>query len=338
MSAGNVQPATPETIAEAARLIRAGRLVAFPTETVYGLGANAADGMAVAAVFAAKDRPSFNPLIIHVTGAVEAERLVMFDDRARRLAQRFWPGALTLVLPRRTGCAVSLLAGAGLDTLAVRAPDHPVAQSLLREADVPVAAPSANRSGAVSPTTAAHVAESLGDAVDLILDGGPCRVGVESTVLDLTGAEPVVLRPGGVTEEAIQAVVGRLGRVAPAGARHAHTGPRSPGMLARHYATTAPLRLDADAVGPRDALLAFGRPLAGARLVRNLSPSGDLGEAAANLFAMLRELDRPGEVAGIAVMTVPEHGLGQAINDRLRRAATPPDAPPFDAGPAESYG
>jgi L-threonylcarbamoyladenylate synthase len=228
---------------------------------------------------------------------------------------------------------VSLLAGAGLDTLAVRAPDHEVARALIRATGRPIAAPSANRSGAVSPTIAAHVADSLGEAVDLILDGGPCRVGVESTVLDLTGAQPVVLRPGGVTEEAIAAVAGPLGRVAPHDGTDTNTGPRSPGMLARHYATAVPLRLDADAVGPRDALLAFGRPLVGAGLVRNLSPSGDLGEAAANLFAMLRALDRPGEVATIAVMPIPEHGLGRAINDRLRRAATPPDS-----GLDEGYG
>jgi len=333
LSAGTVRPATPETIAEAARLIRAGRLVAFPTETVYGLGADATNGAAVAAIFVAKDRPSFNPLIIHVATAAEAEALVAFDERARRLAARFWPGALTLVLPRRAGCTVSLLAGAGLDTLAVRAPDHDVALALLRAAGCPVAAPSANRSGAVSPTAAAHVAESLGDAVDLILDGGACTVGVESTVLDLTGAQPVVLRPGGVTDEAIAEIVGPLGRAPISGSGPDGGGPRSPGMLARHYATTVPLRLDADAVRPGEALLAFGRPLAGAAVMRNLSPSGDLGEAAANLFAMLRDLDRPGAVAGIAVMKVPEHGLGRAINDRLRRAATPPDA-----GAADGYG
>jgi L-threonylcarbamoyladenylate synthase len=319
VSAGSTRPATPETIAEAARLVRAGRLVAFPTETVYGLGADATNGAAVAAIFAAKDRPRFNPQIIHVSDAAGAEALVAFDDRARALAARFWPGALTLVLPRREGCTVSLLAGAGLDTLAVRAPDHPVTQALIRAAGRPIAAPSANRSGAVSPTAAAHVAGSLGDAAALILDGGPCRIGLESTVLDLTGARPVILRHGGVTEEAIAAVAGPLGSAAPGGS------PRSPGMLARHYATTVPLRLDADTVGPGDALLAFGRPLGGASVMRNLSPSGDLGEAAANLFAMLRDLDRPGEVAAIAVMTVPEQGLGRAINDRLRRAATPDD-------------
>jgi L-threonylcarbamoyladenylate synthase len=316
VSSPQVRTATPDTIAEAARLIRAGRLVAFPTETVYGLGADATNGEAVAAVFAAKERPHFNPLIVHVPSLTEAEALVAFDERARALAARFWPGALTFVLPRRPDCPVSLLAGAGLDTLAVRVPAHPVARALLRAAGRPVAAPSANRSGAVSPTTAQHVADSLGDAVALVVDGGPCRVGVESTVLDLTGVRPVVLRPGGVTEEDIVAVCGPLGHAAPHGG-----GPRSPGMLARHYATKRPLRLDATGVRPGEALLAFGSDApAGAVASLNLSPAGDLAEAAANLFAMLRALDRP-EYRAIAVMPVPCHGLGRAINDRLARAA-----------------
>jgi len=310
-----IKPANRETIEEAAGLIREGRLVAFPTETVYGLGADATSGRAVAAVFAAKDRPEFNPLIVHVATAADAERLVRFDDRARRLAAAFWPGALTLVLPRTTACPVSLLAGAGLDTLAVRVPDQPTAQALLRAAGCPIAAPSANRSGEVSPTAAHHVARSLGDAVALILDDGPTRIGVESTVLDLSGRGSAILRHGGVTEEEMAAVIGPLGEAADDGA------PKSPGMLSRHYATRIPLRMMATDVRPGEALLAFGpRPLGGACITANLSEAGDLGEAARNLFAMMRELDRP-DCAGIAVMPVPDEGLGRAINDRLRRAA-----------------
>jgi len=311
-----MRPATAETIAQAAALLRAGKLVAFPTETVYGLGADATDGEAVAAIFAAKNRPQFNPLIIHVAGRPAAERLVVFDARAHALAEAFWPGALTLVLPRTQDCPVSLLAGAGLDTLAVRAPDHPVAQALLRAAALPIAAPSANRSGQVSPTTAAHVAQSLGDAVDLIVDGGRCPIGVESTILDLTAAVPVILRPGGVTAEEIEAVIGSIDVAGGSEAR-----PRSPGRMERHYATRLPLRTGARDLRPGEALLAFGpAPIPGAAATLNLSPTGDLAEAAANLFAMMRALDRPPHT-GIAVMPIPDRGLGRAIRDRLARAA-----------------
>jgi L-threonylcarbamoyladenylate synthase len=317
MSGGNPhrEQTTPESIRNAAKALRGGRLVAFPTETVYGLGAVATNGEAMAAIFKAKRRPSFNPLIIHVLGCEAAGELVVFDHRAQTLADKFWPGALTLVLPRTNSCPVSLLAGAGLDTLAVRAPAHEVARALLRAAALPIAAPSANASGAVSPTTAAHVAESLGDAVDLILDSGPCRIGLESTVIDLSGPDAAILRPGSVTIEEIEAVIGRL---ATPGDEQA---PLSPGMLARHYATSIPLRLNATSVRPGEALLAFGsdRPAGAARTI-NLSPAGDLAKAAANLFAMMRILDRP-DFTGIAVMPIPERGLGQAINDRLRRAA-----------------
>jgi L-threonylcarbamoyladenylate synthase len=309
-----VVPATEASIAEAAAALRAGHLVAFPTETVYGLGADATNDRAVASIFAAKDRPRFNPLIAHVPDADAALALVRGDGRAARLAARFWPGPLTLVLPRADGCPVSLLATAGLETLAVRVPDHPVALALLRATGRPVAAPSANRSGSVSPTAAAHVAESLDGIPDMILDGGPCAVGVESTVIDLSGAQPVLLRPGGVPAEAIETIVGPLA-AAGGGA------PRAPGMLERHYAPRHPLRTDATAVRGDEALLAFGpRALTGAAVTRNLSATGDVEEAAANLFAMLRELDRA-DVAGIAAMAVPETGLGRAINDRLRRAA-----------------
>ena len=306
-------PATADAIAEAAALIRQGRLVAFPTETVYGLGADATNDNAVAAVFAAKDRPRFNPLIVHFAETAAAAEAGDFDGRATDLARAFWPGALTLVLPRRAGCAVSLLVSAGLDTLAVRVPSHPVARSLLRAAGCPVAAPSANRAGLLSPTTAAHVAESLGGACAAIVDGGPCPVGVESTVVALGGGSAAVLRPGGVPVEDIEAVVGPLAAAEAAGKR-----PKSPGMLERHYAPGLPLRLNAVEARPGEALLAFGPGAPGAAL--NLSPGGDVEEAAANLFAMIRALDRP-RFQAIAVMPIPEEGLGRAINDRLRRAA-----------------
>jgi L-threonylcarbamoyladenylate synthase len=306
---------SPETIREAAEKLRGGRLVAFPTETVYGLGADATSGEAIAAIFKAKDRPSFNPLIIHVLGREQAEELVTFDDRAQMLADKFWPGALTFILPRTPSCPVTLLAGAGLDTLAVRAPAHKVARALLQDAAIPIAAPSANASGAVSPTTADHVEESLGDAVEMILDAGPCQIGLESTVIDLSGPNAAILRPGSVTREEIEAVIGTLATP------DEHEALLSPGMLSRHYATSIPLRLNATGVEPGEALLAFGSTIpAGAADTENLSPSADLLEAAANLFAMMRILDRP-DITGIAVMPIPEHDLGQAINDRLRRAA-----------------
>jgi L-threonylcarbamoyladenylate synthase len=311
-------PASESAIETAAELIRNRGTVAFPTETVYGLGADATDEYAVARVFAAKGRPRFNPLIIHVTDLEHAAALVEVDPRARLLADRFWPGAMTLVLPRRRDCPVALLAGAGLDTLAVRAPNHPVAQALLRASGLPIAAPSANRSGEVSPTTAAHVAAGLGDDVDMILDGGPCAVGLESTILDLTVEKPEILRHGAVTEEALTAVVGPLAR-----SRAGEMSPRSPGRLPSHYAPGIPLRTDARDVRPGEALLSFGRHSLGNPAVeRNLSPDGDLAEAATNLFAMMRELDRPA-YTGIAAMPVPDVGLGRAINDRLRRAAAP---------------
>jgi L-threonylcarbamoyladenylate synthase len=308
--------AEPETIARAAALLRDGRLVAFPTETVYGLGGDATNEYAVAAIYGAKRRPRFNPLIVHVPGLAEAEALAVFDARARTLAAHFWPGPLSLVLARRRDSGLSLLASAGFDTVAIRAPSHPVAQDLLRAAERPVAAPSANRSGRLSPTEAAHVAEELGDAVALILDGGRCPVGLESTVLDLTGATPVLLRPGGVAREALAALLGPISHPSAAAIK-------SPGMLASHYAPALPLRCDAAEARPGEALLAFGpQPPPGFAKVMWLSRSGDLAEAAANLFAMLRRLDRP-PFTGIAVMPIPKHGLGRAINDRLRRAAAP---------------
>ncbi len=312
------RPVTEAAIEAAGALIRDGRLVAFPTETVYGLGADATDEIAVARVFAAKARPRFNPLIIHVPDLDHAANLVEVDALARLLAEKFWPGALSLVLPRRADCPVALLAGAGLATLAVRVPDHAVARALLNACGRPIAAPSANRSGEVSPTTAAHVAAGLGENVDLILDGGACSLGLESTILDLTRDPPEILRHGGVTDEALAAAVGPLAIDVVEGAR-----PRSPGRLRSHYAPGLALRTDAAEVQPGEALLSFGpHAVTGAAAERNLSPAGDVNEAAANLFAMLRELDQP-EYTGIAAMPVPDQGLGRAINDRLRRAAAP---------------
>jgi L-threonylcarbamoyladenylate synthase len=312
-----VVPAKPETIAEAARRLRAGELIAFPTETVYGLGADATQDRAVARIFEAKQRPRFNPLIVHLPDRRAAEREVVFEAPADLLAEAFWPGPLSLVLPRRAGSGVSLLCSAGLDTLAVRVPSSATAQALLRAVGRPVAAPSANTSGEVSPTTAGHVLASLGGRVSLILDGGPCPVGLESTVVELGAERPRLLRPGGVTREALEAVIGPIAQVDP-------DGPIvSPGQLESHYAPRLPLRLEALDAAADEAFLAFGRaPETNAAATMNLSETGDLAEAAAGLFAALRALDRPG-LRAIAVMPVPERGLGAAINDRLRRAAAP---------------
>jgi L-threonylcarbamoyladenylate synthase len=313
-------------IAQAAALLRDGALVAFGTETVYGLGADATNGRAVAAVFAAKGRPHFNPLICHYPDADAAFAHVEPSAMAQHLAAAFWPGPLTLVLPRRVTCPVALLAGAGLDTLAVRVPAHQDAQSLLRAVGRPVAAPSANRSGQVSPTTARHVLDGLGGRIAAVLDSGPCAVGVESTVLDLTGPRPVLLRPGGVTAEAIEAAAGPIGRPIPPAAAEAARGLRSPGLLVSHYAPSLPVRLQAVAAGADEALLAFGPPLPGAGLAFNLSEAGDLAEAASRLFGGLRWLDAEATrlgLARIAAMAVPATGLGLAINDRLQRAAAP---------------
>ena len=310
-----VLAAGAEAIARAVAILRTGGLVAFPTETVYGLGADATSDAAVARIFAAKARPRFNPLIAHVANADHAFGLVTGNAPARRLAARFWPGPLTLLLPKRPGCPVSLLATAGLETLAVRVPAAPVAQALLRAFGSPVAAPSANPAGRLSPTTAAHVAAGLAGRVDLILDGGPCSVGVESTIVDLTDpARPALLRPGGVPRQAIEEVVGPLAEP------EASQSPTAPGQLQSHYAPARPVRLNATQREPGAALLGFGP--AGGDADANLSPAGDLVEAAANLFAMLRALDRPPFTA-IAVAPIPDEDLGEAINDRLRRAAAP---------------
>ncbi|WP_144185578.1 L-threonylcarbamoyladenylate synthase [Elioraea rosea] len=313
-------------IVAAAGLLRGGRLVAFPTETVYGLGADATNERAVAAIFEAKGRPHFNPLIVHVPDAASAFCLGVADQRAERLAAALWPGPLTLVLPCRPRCPVALLARAGLDTVALRVPSHPVALALMREAGVPVAAPSANRSGEVSPTTAAHVREGLAGRIDAVLDAGPCPVGLESSVLDLTGPMPVLLRPGGATVEAIEAVVGPVALPMDQATAEGARTLRSPGLLLSHYAPSLPVRLEATEAGADEALLAFGPAPPGAPLTFNLSEAGDLAEAASRLFAGLRCLDAEGRARGlarIAAMAVPSRGLGLAINDRLKRAAAP---------------
>ncbi len=309
----------PADIAEAARILRRHGLVAFPTETVYGLGGDATAPAAVAAIFAAKGRPRFNPLIAHLAEPDAAGEFAELDERVRHLAAAFWPGPLTLVLKRRADCAIAPLASAGLDTLALRVPAHPVALALIAAIGRPLAAPSANRSGRVSPTTADHVRAELGTAIAAIIDGGPCRIGVESTVLDLSSGAATLLRPGGVPLEAIVAAIGPVALAGDAG-----MAPRAPGMLASHYAPVLPLRLEARTARPGEALLAFGpaSPPPGFAALRWLSRSGDLVEAAANLYASLRELDDPAFTA-IAVMPIPEAGLGRAINDRLRRAAAP---------------
>ncbi|THD64831.1 MAG: threonylcarbamoyl-AMP synthase [Phenylobacterium sp.] len=300
---------TPSQIDEAAAALRAGGLVILPTETVYGLAADAANARAVAAVYGAKGRPSFNPLIAHVAEVAAARRIARFDDRAERLAARFWPGPLTLVLPVLDTAAVCDLARAGLDTVAVRSPAHPLARALLRAFGGPVVAPSANRSGRPSPTTFADALGETGAAAAAGLDGGPCDIGLESTVVALLDV-PRLLRPGAVTRAALEAEIGPLAE-AEADAR------RSPGRLARHYAPELPLRLNATEPREGEVWLGFGpgfpEPL-------NLSPTGDPAEAAANLFSYLRAADRSGARA-IAVAPIPEEGLGEAINDRLRRAA-----------------
>jgi L-threonylcarbamoyladenylate synthase len=312
------QPPPEARLLEAAAALRAGRLVAFPTETVYGLGADAANGRAVASIYEAKGRPSFNPLIAHVAEASDAFQLGIFDPRARRLAEAFWPGPLTLVVPVAPDCAVHELARAGLPTVAVRVPSHPVARALLARFSGAVVAPSANRSGRVSPTRADHVAADLAGRIDVILDGGPAQIGVESTVLLCLPGQPVLmLRPGGLGREAVEAVLGET-----LGARPGEV--LAPGMTAQHYAPNAPVRVNAAEIADGEAWLGFGpaAPRGAPGLARlNLSAAGDLAEAAANLFAYLRELDALGPSA-IAVAHIPATGLGEAINDRLARAAT----------------
>jgi L-threonylcarbamoyladenylate synthase len=333
----NVVAASTESIAAAADLLAEGGLVAFPTETVYGLGGDATRERTVARISAAKGRPRFNPLIVHLAPGWPAEEIAIMDERAKRLAAKFWPGALTFVLTRAPGCPISLLASAGLDTVALRMPAHPIAQALLKKVRLPIAAPSANPSGRLSPTEAAHVVELLGDKVDLILDGGKCPGGLESTVIDLSVPEARILRPGLVTAEEIEAELGEsiVRFVSPVEVEVPNPGSpanseilsddeiKSPGMLASHYAPKKPLRLNAATAEPGEAFLAFGpNPPRSILASLNLSAQGDLVEAAANLFAYLHRLDAS-QAHTIAVMPIPEEGLGAAINDRLRRAAAP---------------
>jgi len=319
---------TDRDIGRAAVLLSQGDLVAFGTETVYGLGADARNAKAVAAIFDAKGRPHFNPLICHYETEEAAFADVDASDTARRLADMFWPGPLTMVLPRKITCPVALLAGAGLETLAVRVPAHPVATRLLRALGRPIAAPSANRSGGISPTSAAHVLAGLEGRIAAVIDSGTCRVGLESTVIDLTGPVPFLLRPGGVNLESLEAAIGPVHRGITPGQAEAARTLRSPGMLVSHYAPKLPLRINAISVAPDEALLAFGPPLASAKLLFQLSAERNMNEAAANLFEGLHWLDAQAPAHGlsrIAVMPIPETGLGLAINDRLERAAAPRD-------------
>jgi L-threonylcarbamoyladenylate synthase len=318
--ATRVLSADPDAIAAAAKTLAAGGLVAFPTETVYGLGADAANGEAVARLYAAKGRPAFNPLIAHVATLALAHKLGRFGADAEKLVRAFWPGPLTIVLPRQPGAPVSDLALAGLDSVAVRMPAHPVARALLAAFNGPVVAPSANRSGHVSPTDTAHVVADLHGRIDLVLDGGACPVGVESTIVSCLDT-PTLLRPGGLAREDIERV---LGHPLASTVERADDAPLAPGMLTSHYAPRARVRLNALTPEPGEALLAFGPAPTGSGPVLNLSPRGDLVEAAANLFSHLRTLDAAGAIR-IAVMPIPHEGLGEAINDRLVRAAAPRD-------------
>lgn len=318
-----IKPVTKENMALAASLIQKGKLVAFPTETVYGLGADATNDLAVAAIYEAKGRPQFNPLIIHVAKTTDILTYVEWNDRAKRLAKIFWPGPLTFVLRRAKNSPIAQLASGGLDTIAVRCPNHPVAHELISLAGRPIAAPSANASGKLSPTHADHVYDSLGENVDMILDGGATSVGIESTVLDLTSDIPTILRPGGVTQESLSALLGEVYEACTMA--HGDDGaPKSPGMLSSHYAPHLPIRLNALTASDDEAFVTFGPDLfiEGGAYRINLSPRGNLIEAAANLFSMLRIVDRE-PYKGIAVMPIPDEGLGAAINDRLRRAAAP---------------
>ncbi len=307
-------------VQKAGEILRSGGLVSFPTETVYGLGADATNGRAVARIFEAKKRPSFNPLIVHVPDEKAARQIAIFDERASILAATLWPGPLTLILPKAQNSGISDLVTAGLDTVAVRMPDHDLARAILKEAGVPIAAPSANPSGRVSPTAPGHVSDGLGAAVDLIVAGGRTSVGIESTILDLSGPRPRLLRPGAVLAADIESLIGPIDH---GGSDAGDEGrPTAPGQLPSHYAPHAPVRLNAQSARPGEILITFGPDLRKGDGVINLSEKGDLLEAAANLFAALIAADRPG-MSGIAVTEIPDQGIGLAINDRLRRAAAP---------------
>ncbi|MCB1783677.1 MAG: threonylcarbamoyl-AMP synthase [Alphaproteobacteria bacterium] len=323
-----ISSTSPEAISSAAQILRDGGLVGMPTETVYGLAANAKDGKAVARIFEAKGRPQFNPLIVHCASIEDVETIAEINNAARILGKYFWPGPLTMILPRKENSGLSDLVSAGLPTVAVRIPAHKDALALIKAAGVPLAAPSANKSGTLSPTTPKHVADSLGSAVDMILAAGPCKVGLESTVIDLSTSHPAVLRPGAVSAEELSRI---LGQTVPYDAGDGENV-KSPGQLLKHYAPGIPVRLNAIDLLPGEALLGFGSLRfmgirgGGAALnlpeesVRNLSENADLHEAASNLFTMMRALDTPQHKA-IAVMNIPENGIGKAINDRLERAS-----------------
>lgn len=308
-----------EGVRHAASLLRSGELVAIPTETVYGLGANARNDNAVAAIFAAKKRPQFNPLIVHVPDFDTAEQFVIFSEPAKQIAQAFWPGAITLVLPKLNNSGLSDLVSAGLDTVAIRVPAHPVARAILKEFNGPVAAPSANPSGKISPTSAQHVLSGLNGHIAAVVDGGQCDVGLESTIIGFNNDTPVMLRPGGIPQEAIEKLTGHAIDVSTNGKITA------PGQIASHYAPNALIRLNAEVPNNDEAWLGFGQSI-NHPVSLNLSPSGNLVEAATNLFAYLRELDDEASKANlqkIAAAPIPMKGLGNAINDRLRRAAAP---------------
>lgn len=311
-------PATPENIKRAASLLREGELVAFPTETVYGLGADATNSKAVASIFAAKGRPTFNPLIVHVKNFEAAAALGEFSPKAHKIASLFWPGPLTLVVPLRASSKISELTTAGLQTIAIRVPNHPVAQFLLKESDCPIAAPSANKSGHVSPTCAGHVFEDLKDEVSMILDGGSVQHGLESTVINASGETLEILRAGVISVQEISKDLG-IKIVSPP---FKNSKVLSPGQLVSHYAPRAELRLNALEAKIGETLIAFGRAAPSEGTIINLSPDGDLIEAAANLYSTLRGVDKMG-FRSVAVMPIPETGIGIAINDRLRRAAAP---------------
>ena len=313
-------PFTEDGLAKATEILIGGNLVAFPTETVYGLGANALSDMAVAKIFATKQRPGFNPLIVHVADRLSAECLAHFDDRALALADMFWPGPISMVLPLKDGHGLSSKVTAGLPSVAIRCPAHPLARALLAKANLPLAAPSANRSGQLSPTSPLHVQQSLSGADLHILSGGRCEVGLESTIIDLTSDHAVLLRPGAISQDAIESIIGPVET-----SDGNPDAPSAPGQTLRHYAPRLPIRLEALSVQPGEALLGFGpgAKLAarGAKKVLNLSDTGDLNEAAGNLFAYLHDLDLPDEYSAIAVMPIPDQGIGVAMNDRLSRAA-----------------
>lgn len=307
--------ANEENIIRAAALIKSGKLVAFPTETVYGLGANVYDAHAVAGIFAAKGRPTFNPLISHIADPDELAGYAEADSRALFLAQKFWPGPLTFVLRRKDENPALDLVCAGLKTITVRCPSHPVARALIRQSGVPIAAPSANRSQTISPTTADAVYDSLGDKVDMILDGGACAVGVESTILDLTTPQAVLLRAGGVTKEELEQALNETVQISDGNPNR----PTSPGQLLKHYAPAKTLRINATSRESGELFIGFGAGYEWADL--NLSPTGDLREAAANLFAYMRQADKDTRFSRMAMAPIPQEGVGLAINDRIRRAS-----------------